>query len=548
MRISKTFLRQPEWGAAILFTAAILWLHLFFLGHVGGLWRDEVNLVNLSGRHSFSAMAQDSFPVLMPLLVRGWSAIGLAANDFNLRFLGTLIGLGISAALWLAAWSSRRPPLFSLALLGLNLTVIIYGDSLRAYGVGSMLIVLTAAAAWNFLKKTSWPRAGVLALAAILSVQALYPDAVLLAAICFGAWMVCVRRKDFRAAGKILIAALFAAASLLPYWKVLSELPASAISERTGFSPAIVINNIFAVIEFPRPACAWVWEFLALAVLGFGGAALFARAKKPAATAKEISPEDLPIFAGATLLAALVGFTGFLWFAAVPTQPWYFLPLAALTAMCFDFGLPLLSLNKLCRTASLVLALAFAVLAVPAAHRNLNWRFTNVDELARDVAKAVAPQDFVIVTPWFCGVSFERYFKSATPWQTVPPLADHSTHRYDLFREQMKTPDALQPEFDQIAATLQAGHRVWVVGKLDIPPPGTPPPADLPPAPLKNSGWSDVPYFQNWTKQVAWFLENHSVHFVRVDTETNDNVNFNEDLQVFEARGWLDSTPATNAP
>ena len=538
MRIPKTFLRQPEWGAAILFTAAILWLHLYFLGHAGGLWRDEVNLVNLSARHSFSAMAQDSFPVLMPLLVRCWSAIGLAQNDFNLRILGTLIGLGIPAALWLAAWSSRRPPLFSLALFGLNLTVIIYGDSLRAYGLGSLFIVLTAAAAWNFLKKTSWLRAGILALAAILSVQALYPNAVFFAAICFGAWAVCGWRKDFRAAGKIFLVALIAAASLLPYWTILSALPASAISERTGFSLPIVLNNIFNVIEFPRPACAWVWEFLVLAVFGFGGAALFPRAKKPAATAKEISPEDLPVFAGVTLFAALIGFTGFLWFAAVPTQPWYFLPLAALVAVCLDFGLPLLSLNRLCRTAFLTLAAGIAVLAVPIAHQNLDWRFTNVDVLARQVAQAAAPQDFVIVTPWFCGVSFDRYFKSATPWQTVPPLADHSTHRYDLFRDQMKTPDALRPELNQIAATLQAGHRVWVVGEMDIPKSGTPSPENLPPAPLKNSGWSDVPYFQNWTKQAAWFLENHSAQFERVDTDTNDNVNFNEDLQVFVAQGW----------
>ena len=531
-------LRQPEWILAVAASLAAVWLHFYFLGHAGALWRDEVNLVNLASRHSLSEMSKDSFPLLMPLLVSGWTTAGLGQSDLSLRLLGTLIGLGIPAAFWLAAWSSRRAPLFSLALFGLNLPAIIYGDSLRAYGLGSLLVVLTAAAAWNFLRNPSWSRAGVLALAAVLSAQALYQNAVLIAAVCLGAWTVCGRRGDFRAAGKLLLAALFAAASLLPYWKTISGLPAAAVSERTGFAPAVAFGNFSAVIGFPKPACAFVWEFLALAALGFGGAALFARTKQSAAAAEKMSPDDLPVFAGATLLAALVGFTGFLWFAALPTQPWYFLPPAALTAVCLDLGLPLPSLNRLCRAAFLALAAAIALLAVPAAHRHLDQRFTNVDALARRVAAEASPQDFVIVTPWYCGVSFERYFKSATPWQTLPPLADHSTQRYDLFREQMKTPGALRPEVGRIAATLQGGHRVWVVGNLDIPKPGGPPPADLPPPPLKYFGWSDVPYFQTWTEQIAWFLENHSLQFERVDAGTNENVNSNEVLQLFVASGW----------
>lgn len=541
-------LRQPEWILAVAASLAAVWLHFYFLGRAGALWRDEVNLVNLASRHSLSEMSKDSFPLLMPLLVSGWTTAGLGQSDLSLRLLGTLIGLGIPAAFWLAAWSSRRAPLFSLALFGLNLPAIIYGDSLRAYGLGSLLVVLTAAAAWNFLRKPSWLRAGVLALAAVLGAQALYQNAVLIAAVCLGAWTVCGRRKDFRAAGKLLLAALFAAASLLPYWKIISGLPASAVSERTGFAPDAAFGNVSAVIGFPKPACAFVWEFLALAVLGFGGAALFARGKQSAAAADETLADDLAAFAGATLLAALVGFTGFLWFAALPTQPWYFLPPAAMTAVCLDLGLPLPSLNRLCRVAFLVLAAAIALLAVPFAQRGLNQRFTNVDVLARRLAAEASARDFVIVTPWYCGVSFERYFKSATPWQTLPPLGDHSAHRYDLFREQMKTPGALQSERDQIAATLQGGHRVWVVGNMDIPRPGSRQPADLPLPPLPGYGWSDIPYFENWTDQTAWFLENHSLQFERLDAGTNESVNLNEDLQLFVARGWKNSISGTNQP
>jgi hypothetical protein len=106
----------------------------------------------------------------------------------------------------------------------------------------------------------------------------------------------------------------------------------------------------------------------------------------------------------------------------------------------------------------------------------------------------------------------------------------------------------LQPVFEKVAATLQSGHRVWVVGHLQIPEPGTPLPGDLPPPPLEHSGWSDLPYSGRWAAQAAGFLENHSLQFERVDHETNSNVSDYENLQLFEAGGWKDSVLATNQP
>src|SRR5277367_2384098 len=130
--------------AAILITAAIIGLHIFFLFHAGGFWRDEVNLINLSASHSLADMKKDSFPLLMPMLVRGWSDIVPGKSDLALRLFGTLVGLAIPAALWLTAWKTRHaPPLLSLSLFCLNSTLIVFGDSIRAYGLGSLLIVLT---------------------------------------------------------------------------------------------------------------------------------------------------------------------------------------------------------------------------------------------------------------------------------------------------------------------------------------------------------------------------------------------------------------------
>src|SRR6516162_2740348 len=138
---------DPEWVLAVVLTVVVAGLHVVFLEHAGGFWRDEVNTLNLAERASVSEMANDSFPVLSPCLVRAWSGVGLGGSDMRLRLLGVFIGLGLLAALWVAAWVGRgAPPGLSLVLVGLNGTVLVCGGSLRAFGLGSLLVALTAAA------------------------------------------------------------------------------------------------------------------------------------------------------------------------------------------------------------------------------------------------------------------------------------------------------------------------------------------------------------------------------------------------------------------
>jgi hypothetical protein len=628
-RLAKTVSRQPEWILALIASLAVIWLHFYFLWHAGGFWRDEVNLINLSGRHSLAEMSKDSFPVLMPLLVSGWSALGLGQNDLSLRLLGTLIGLALPAALWLAAWNIRRaPPMIGLVLLALNSTVIKFGDSLRAFGLGSVLVLITTATAGWFLKNPTWRRAACVAALAVLSVQALYQNAVFIAAICFGVWTVCARQKNGRAAVKILIAGAAAAASLLPYWTRIVSLPNAAASLRTGFMPMYALINFDNAAGFPMEQYTRVWEFFALLVAVYGCASLFARTRNSAEFAGGNPPENAPLFvgttlvmavvavsgffwfcvspatrwwffplmaaaiawcdaappgravpgtritgrlaemaggitapvindmalfAGVTLLAAFAGFAGFLWFAALITEPWYFLPLLALIAAAFELGLPFNSRHF--RAAIFGFAAASIALAIPAARGDLNWRFTNIDLVSQRLAAEAGPDDFIIVSPWYCGITFDRYYKGPASWNTLPPLADHSIHHYDLVLEKMETRGAIQPVLDQMAATLQAGHRVWVVGRIDIPVPGKPLPPDLPLPPLKFSSWSDQPYSRNWIAQAAGFLSNHSRRFQQVYYSTNVNVNVTEDLQLNMAEGWQGSAnlgppinARTNAP
>ena len=603
--LAKQIMRQPDWLAAFAVTLVILWLHFFFLRHAGGFWRDEVNLINLSTRHSLAEMEKDSFPVLMPALVGGWTAVGLGSDDRDLRLLGVLIGLTLPAALWFAAWKIRRsPPLLGLLLLGFNTVVIGFGDSLRAFGLGGVTILLTAAGAALVLRKPTWPRALGLAALATLSVQALYQNAVFVAAICAGAWAVCLRRKNLDAAIKILAVAVISAASLLPYCAHILSMPGAAESLRTGFHPEVGLINLDRAMGHPLSQYGLVWEILALALMicavmafrrltdetpdcqlpradmlqlavavaaAFGfvwfAAAPWSRwpflpvlllvvaaldssrwtkrlfprlaveAETPSDTASPAPGDagDLSLFAGVTLAVAAVSFGAFLLYAALPTRPWYFVPLLALAAGCFEIGLPLSGRHA--RSAVLGFAAATCVGVLLFAREDLGWRFTNVDEIAQRLRSEAAPGDYIVVSPWYCGITFERYFKGSVSWNTLPPLADHTVHRYDLVRAQMQMPDPLQPVLTRISATLQGGHRVWML--QTGPPARTNSPAvrEPGPAPLKATGWSDDPYNGAWSAQVAQFLEKHSLQYSRVYFSTNQIID-PENLNLDMAEGW----------
>ena len=446
------FRRRLEWIMAILITATIVCLHFYFLFHVGGFWRDEVNLINLSRCHSLSGLSKDSFPVLMPLLVKSWTAIGFGRSDLCLRVLGTLIGIGIVAAFWTIAWKSKKPPLFGLVLFCLNANAICYGDSMRAFGSGCLLIVLAAAAVLAILEKPSWWRAGILALMTILSVQIIYTNAALVAAICFGAWSVCWRRKDFPTAIKIFPAAFLSAASLLPYWKNLFGLLLADDPLRVGFSPAIAFENLDSLLGYPLPQYAIAWWILAVIVTASGAVTLLClRQTKSNTSAEKTRMQDFTLFAAVTLLAAFAAFMSALWLSERRTEIWYFLPLACLCALCFDLGLRQFFDKRWIRAFLFFAIVVTAVAEITSARENLKMRFTNVDVLAKQLNKQAGLENFVVVTPWFCGISFERYCNPRMKWQTSPPLSDHSVHRYDLLVKEMKMTNPLEPVIDQIS-------------------------------------------------------------------------------------------------
>jgi hypothetical protein len=541
-------LPQIEWLIAILITAAAIALHFFSWLHVGSLWCDEANLINVSQRHSLVEMAKDSFPITMPLIVHAWLAVGLGQSDLTLRLLGLLIGLGVLAALWISSWRIRRaPPLVGLVLFSLNSVLITFGDSLRAYGLGSLCVVALATSAFLFLQAPSRKRAIWLVILATLSVQVLYNNAVLVAAICFGAWAVCWRRADKRAALQILIVAVISAASLLPYLHNFIANNDTSAALRVGASKFRYFSSYESVFDWPISGYRYDWILLGFVIVLCAITGFWQRPGTGAKAGNRFGDNDFTLFASVTILVATVAFPIFFWYARLPGASWYLLPYAAVVVVCFDAALP--TFTGILRGIFLAFIVVTALISLPYTYASAKSHFSNMESCAQLLETDAAPDDYILVCPWHSGITFSYYFKGATPWETVPPLADHSAHRYDLVMQQMENTNALVPLFQKVSETLQSGHRVWIASDRDwivIPQPGTPAPVTLPLPPLNYTGWAWSRYSEVWAGQTAHFLADHSAAFQQLP-QTNSTETFGEEnTKIFVARGWRTTqTPLT---
>ena len=156
----KKVIHWIEAGVAAVLLLIVVIGHIIVLFHSGGLWRDEVNsvnVVNMSSVFDFGEKFQsDSFPILWFLLLRAWILVGFGGTDLALRVLGFLTGLGALGALWyVGRILGTRLPVIALVLFAMS-PVAFAGDSLRAYGLGVLLILL-ALGTWNQMFCRSCP-------------------------------------------------------------------------------------------------------------------------------------------------------------------------------------------------------------------------------------------------------------------------------------------------------------------------------------------------------------------------------------------------------
>jgi hypothetical protein len=602
-------LPRLEWAAAALLGALAVWVHGQRLAHAGGLWRDEAAAVRLATLPSLRAVwrlfPHEAFPLAVPLAIRSFARIA-GDGDAALRIFGMLVGIAIAAALWVSARAAGDTlPLLSLALLAGNAPFVVFGDSLRGYGLGSLCVVLGFAALARLLRRPGPGAATAALLALVGAVQCLLGNMALVAALCAAAALASLvpaaagRRQGRRTAWVAVNAGLAAALSLLPYAPSLGA--ARAWSEVVVYRPDLrQIVRVLAATLAPAGA-AWA----ALAALAVAGTAWTladrrrrsgdpaAAAPVPAGAAPDQAEGGAPVPLGATpdqaehaapmpasgasglaegggagvtapaaprlaeglaavvpapaagvllfaVLALVLGVAAqllFQYLLAYTPRAWYDLPLLALIAVALEPLAAALCRRPLARLARVVLAVALAAAMLPYELPFLRLRMTNADLIARRLASAAGPDDLVVVSPWYFGISFNRYYGGPASWMTLPDLPDHQVHRYDLVKARLASPRPIDDVLEAVRRTLLGGHRVWLVGQLRFPPPGQAPPV-LPPAPGGAAGWHDLPYVESWSMQLGALLRDHAAALTRVPAPSPDPISPLERMTLAVAAGW----------
>jgi hypothetical protein len=521
--------RKVEVGVGIALTLWIVVLHILFLTHAGALWRDECEVVGFATMptmaDTFHSLHYGNFPPLSVMLVRFWTLAGLG-SDAGYRVLGFLIGLGTLGALWFAARAlGPRAPLLALALFAANPLNIRIGDSIRAYGLGILLVVLTQALIWKFIQ-TPRPLFGIpAAVMAVLSVQSHYACSWFVLAFCMAGWAVTLPQKQWKTAGGIALIGLLAALSMLidvdNLWQSREWFRVTQASQ--GFDQ--VLDALLETCRAGGPWMAIIWSWLF--GMALAAACMFAWQSRP----------PTMIYSGVTLALATALFLGFMWYSSVSPRMWHFPILLAPTALAIEGVLAAIPLARV-QWARATLAVVLVLVSVPICRKEVTQRQTNIDLVAQKLKASTRPGDMIVVSPWYFGLSLRRYLDERK-WTSIPPIADYRFHRYDLLRERMASPNPIGELEEQIRQTLRGGHAVWVAGMFRSLQPGAPPPKVYPPY----RDWmpmADALYTDSWVTQIGEMIRTNGCDVTPVSILVPDQtpVNMLEDVSVRVIRSW----------
>jgi hypothetical protein len=456
----------------------------------------------------------------------------------SLRGFGLLCGLLHVAATW---WAGRqfgeRVPWVLLVLLAFHPTLIVYGGAVRPYGLGVLTQLIMVAGVWRFVQSPSWSRWALLQVVALLAVQTTYNNSVMLAAACSGGALVCLRRREIKPILALIAVGLVSAVSVLPFFlNAISPANEWAVVLRQELPWSWHLNVFVQAVGLGGPILCLVWPAAVIASLAVAFMVL-----RPARSAVvESATIDRALFLPGNLVVGTAGFWMYIRLTRLPTQVWYYLPFMTLLAVCVELGSRIVAENKprLRRvpfTASMLVFAAMLFHTWPA----LELRFTNVDLLAQLLAEEARTDDLVVVSPWYVGLSFDRYYRGEAPSMNFPDVErERKAHGgYREIKQKMAQDDPIREELKRIEETLRKGGRIWLVGRLDFLPRGTRP-LRLPPAPHPDLGWSEAAYETSWSQQAAFLLQMRGVTIRQVPVPVMVRVNPYENLPLFLINGW----------
>ncbi len=534
--------RRIECIVAIVLSVVLIGLNILVLLNRGPLWRDEISSLTLATKTSWGelwkTLVLDPFPPFFFVLLRGWHAL-VGDSDFSLRILGFGIGLSCIAAFWVNARLTRlRIPILSLALLGFNPTHIIWSDSLRAYGLGVFWILIAFGAFWRFLEKPGRWEFVLALIAALLSVQSILTNALLVFACGTAVAIIALRRREYRTAVAILLIGAVAALSLVPYVGIIQATHSWSSLCKANVPASHLFSVLGDAIAEQGVASVWIWGIAAIVALIF----VCLWQIRPVLFDQSAQRRDQVLFA---LLAGGIGFlTTMIFFRIVswPTNIWYYLPMLAVAAVAIDL---IFDFDRRANLAPIVrtsVAIIIIAASFPTIFEKLQTRASNLDLIARSIAQRADPEDLIVFCPFTDGITFQRYFHRELDQVTIPMVRDLSLHRWDEVMEQERRTNAIEPVLEKVDHKLQAGRRVWVVVSITLPPRREAPPPVRPLAPNDSRPWTR--FAAEWGSILAYDLRIHGQTFAVIDVPSEQSISMYEHSYLLRISGWHDVPPA----
>ena len=530
------WIKRAEWAVGILLSLTVLFLLAVRATHAGALWRDECGVLQLARLPTFAEVVKsfrfESFPLPFFATLRAYTEV-FGATDAALRCFGLAVGLALICAAWFnSRVISADVPLIFLALVGLNATFLVWGTTIRGYGLGSVLITLAFGLTAKLLLQPKRVQLVAACLACLVSAEFLYFNIVLVAAIAAGAIAAFLLRGRMNLALAALSIAAVCAVSYIPYLQMYSGMDWNIVLKSPS-SLARLWQGLSAACGEPASIMPVVWRVVFLA--SFVGAIwrlIIIRQARP-------FPEfDLLLLGLVASVAAISIYYVFLRLLSYPPDAWYYLALLCVGAAAID-----LIVATLCRFLWIrLLRLGFvvaALLAIPlAVWPEILQRQSNIDIVAQKLQKDAGPDDLIVVNPWSVGVSFNWYYHGHTTWLTVPAINEHRGHRYDLVKAKMMESFPLDDLEHEISATLRSGNRIWFVGGMGALRAGEVPVFPLA-APDPQFGWSGLAYRYAWSQQLLEFIRQHAV---RGSTIVHPGIAVQglENVPLSAAEGWRD--------
>jgi len=530
-----------QWAVFGMAAVSLVYLQIVLYQHAGSFWRDETSSIQLARSNSLTEMwtrlDTDSFPALFVGLLRLWMATGLGASEAGIRLLGTTISLGLVAAMAISCRAfGVSLPLLAVALVGFNATVFYSGSSIRAYGLAAALIVLCFAGFWRLAERPSLRAASIALLLALLSVHANYQNCYLLLAIGIASAGVCAAARQWQRSLLVLGLCSLAAVSMLVYLPTILSYKDTVTISQFALDVTVIIAKLGEALAGDSAGLLMIWA----ALLALAAGCLVAQyTGQRRADVDERTPSPA-LYCLLTISVAGVAAVVFFKVNRMFPFPWHYIPFIALLGLLAEIALRSSRYPIGATLIKAVVSCAVVATSWVPLWDSAHLRRTNLDLVSTILVSKAGPRDLVLVSPFYLSPGFNYHYSGAAPWTTLPAIATDPISRrapFGPFRRLMMTPEPLEPTLRRIQETLESGFRLWVVGIVQFPQPGTVPP-HLPPAPHSVYGWNNNAYASVWSMELGGFLQAHANLIRGVQIQVNQAVNPLENLSLLLVEGW----------